>query len=204
MLRIQIADTGIVAMCNELLYDDVNHYMARPLAMSVVGSEQAVRAIRAACCLGDDRRPCLEIGGLSLQWTGKSKVSTCLLAPGVTHMIVVNQRDQDDPDGERVVFTHGQDFAECFYRALLTHRSTPIMPIDSQDPVERELVKTWIRRLVPMIRKNPQYWRAAKTPAGVDGTWAGGLLRIKSSDLDQIASTLVAGESLPLQLESVR
>jgi hypothetical protein len=216
MIRVQIQDKGVVAYADECLFDECNGVSATvPLALSIVGPEQSVKAIRHACGLSLDRRPSLIIGNrnpISVRWIYRAQAQSAKLAPGVMHCVMTatniplvtsykrsDEEAASDAEMASLVFMHdGMSEKEAVYRALRQTRSTPLMPLDSLVEAESACASNWVRTIGSVIcRKNQNTWRLATPhPELTDSRWRAGLLKISTADLDKVVSTLMASGSL--------
>lgn len=193
-------------------------------AMSLIGSEQAIRAIAAAS--SDERTynraelvmtphnapyPVITARWGHSKWDARS-VS---IGHGYYHTVAIprltgvaaiaGEESEQVSSASLVVPEKGDEGLEtrtdlAIYRRLLLLYSTPLMPIDSCDPVERALARQWVRPICRAVRASVDNWQPLTThPVITSSAWEGaGILSISESQLDKIVQTLVRNRQVPM------
>ena len=177
------------------------------MAMSIIGPEQAIRAVGAGCALdnlyqrtlisfrGDDRI----IRG---RWAwGWKNVEAKLITPGAMHLVVTATSMKEAkgegpesifvmPDGEK-----DEDLYRAIYGVLEAKFSTPLIPCDliGQPPEEKAAGEEWRKWICQKIVTDEDCWQPAMShPAQPNRCWArAGILTMTDEILDGIVAKLV-------------
>lgn len=188
-------------------------------AMSIVGNEQAVRAIASACSLEkESQRPSLRFSvngmeSITVQWCGRWSCTAQNLGKSTLHLVAVppfdshgiaGKGDKDTGDTEQThlvmptIGTAGKDgdLERQIYRRLLTCFDTPLLPIDipGQPDVEREAAAQWAIIVAKTIMEDTELWRPLRLhPSQPNRDWENsGLLMISPKRLDGLIGQLVS------------
>jgi len=179
------------------------HQGSRIFAMSLVGPEQALRAIGAGCCNEDpNKRTELEFSAAGMQsvtgkWAGAWNHRTQALTAGCLHMVALpavtfTQTGEEKPIEHVIIPTdrERETLHRMIYERLLLAYTTPLIPLYG---VEAEAGWSWCQTLVPFLMADSKFWcRLRSHPAQIDQSWASaGLLTLREKDLDSIVSEMV-------------
>lgn len=183
------------------------HNDSRIYAMSLVGNEQAIRAIASSCCLPAAERCELTfaspgVSGRSITgvWHGGWWCRAHLLTRGVLHLVSISPpskgKDLEDQAIEHLVMpTPGMTINESIYERLLAEYTTPLLPLGKpgQPEWEARIARQWMETITAEIIDDHAAWEPLRThPAQEDQTWAGsGLLKMSEKSLDRLVSQLV-------------
>lgn len=183
-------------------------------AMSLIGSEQAIRSIASGCALAEpSNRTTLEFTGngrvLSGTWAPAWNHQSQTLASGAMHMVampaVTIARDIAGQKSQHVIIPPGPGLHEqklAIYRRLLLCYTTPIIPIEiaAQPDDEKAAAMVWVDELCTAIMEDRRDWKPLHGhPDQTDRSWQdAGLLTISQQRLDGLVSELVSKGHLPI------
>lgn len=215
MVRVY-ADAILYADCESTGGYTARYNQPDPIyAMSIIGPEQAIRAIGAGCCNKETyRRMRLSVvgdGGRSVvgRWQGPWFTRAVMLTRGAMHMVampeVAGSKLASTSDHVIIATTQTKDeLRRELYRRLCLCYSTPLIHLDHGDDEERKVAETWMRRLTDTIMQDGTKWARLKThPDQTDRAWSmAGRLSLTQETLDDMVSRLVRNGSLPFPRRS--
>lgn len=176
----------------------------RIFAMSIIGPEQAIRAVAAGCALEHlHERTSLKFRGhtgdeISARWGPSWSCRAQQITQGAMHMVAMPKvtvaKDVVGETDEHLIIPSG-DLGRAVYDRLLLAYSTPLLPLDmpGQPPHERMAAHEWCAVITAAILQDETYWTELQShPDQPDKTWRGaGLLRMTNEELDGLVSELV-------------
>lgn len=197
--------SDVVVFADAVMYRlDSRSQEATILGLSMIGQEQALRAIAAGCA--DKVRTPLEITGPSGRvvvgcWGWKWKCEALELLPGAVHMVAIAE---DNPkEHERLIVppeNSDESLKAAMYDVLLSRYDTPLIPAGrpGQSPEEAKLGEIWRDRVTTVVAA--KYWRPLLPhPEQPDHSWQNaGVLTLQQATLDQIVSRMVKARQLPI------
>lgn len=190
-------------------------------AMSLIGPEQAIRAIAAGSSLEfKHQRTKLAFRGKNATvkgiWEGAWWCRAVRLTEGVVHLVAIPKvTTATDIAGEKernhviIPPVAGIDaLKRAVYHRLMQCYTTPLMPIDlpGQPESEANAAKVWIDAIWDKVNEKPPhgymvapYRPLSSHPDQPDRQWAhAGLLSLSQEALDSIVSNLVEQRRLPI------
>ena len=183
----------------------------RIFAMSIVGPEQAVRAVQSGCAqekIYD--RPILRFRGhtgheIKGRWAGGWNCRAHHLTDGAMHMVAIPKvtvaREIVGEEVEHLIIPEN-DLARAVYERLMLAFSTPILPLSlpGQPTFEREASYEWCAVVTAAILEDEMYWKPLRIhPDQPDQTWTdAGILRMTDKTLDRLISALIKARRLTI------
>lgn len=178
-------------------------------AMSLIGSEQALRAIAAGCCQPEPaNRTQMEFraldGGACVKgiWGGEWNTRAQTLTHGAMHMVAMPlvsvAKNVTGKVTEHVIIPPDpspESLHRAVYERLLFAYSTPLIPLDG---IEADDGMLWCKTLVPFILRDNNYWTKLRGhPNQANDAWDGaGLLRLNDKQLDAIVCEMIKKRKL--------
>jgi len=179
-------------------------------AISMIGQEQVIRAISAACSSPkDELRTRLEITGpmgtkVVGRWGGPWRSRVARIDRAV-HCVAIPEATMNDAVhgvSEHVVVAYPKgaalatqyDLAAAIYRTLCEHYSTPLAPLDQPGatPEEQEAGRQWCKTLTTKLIQSDTWRRLKVHPDQTDRTWAmSGRLSLTDDALDAFVVELL-------------
>ena len=183
----------------------------RIFAMSIVGPEQAIRAIAAGCALEHlHERTTLRFRGhtgdeISARWGPGWSCRAQQITQGAMHLVAMPKvtvaKDVVGEVDEHLIIPNG-DLGRALYERLLLAYSTPLLPLDmpGQPPHERAASYEWCAVITAAILQDETCWTELQShPDQPDKTWHGaGLLRMPNEELDGLVGALVRSRHLTI------
>jgi hypothetical protein len=226
MLEVTLKEGRPLAYADAVLYKPQEayghpdyHKAVGIYAFSIIGPEQAIRAIQSASSLkpnerrpitftGPDGRGKRVFGSYRGDWRARAQT----LASGLMHMVAmptvnlataVEERGEDGQPKqkaalrpEHVVMPSGKrPITEDVYLRLMAAYTTPLLPLHQLGQTEAEQASAahWCGEIAAAVMDNLNWWQPLWShPDQRDRTWAGsGLLRITNDELDDLVSRMV-------------
>lgn len=227
LLRVTASGAGhahVKVWANAVAFVNPGHYQDRHqiMAMSLIGPEQAIRAIAAGCALEHDyTRVILSFEANKRVITGRwdwswPSVKALLLAPGALHLVAIGGSftAKGSKQAEHLVVPQDntdESLTAAIYDALLANYSTPLIPCDrtGQPAFERLSGKLWRKWIVDAVTRDSSCWTPCiPHPEQVDLSWVrSGVLSMSQARLDEIVGGLVRSRRLtipsPPEMEAV-
>lgn len=199
-------NTAVRCHAEAVLYEYGNDHN-KLHALSLIGPEQAVRAIAAGCCSREEKdRATLELRGphttVRAKFVGKWRPMAKKVGQSYLHLVALPE------DSPAVIPENNTSFASLYkaiYAALLKRYTTPLIPfgITGQSSAEVECARKWCSVICAEIVSNTNHWGTLRghPDQGFSDTipWANaGLLKITQENLDALVSKLVRTKKLDI------
>lgn len=217
LLHVESRGQSVVTVRGDaLLYRSGRHYGDgnEIFAMSLVGNEQAIRAIATSCCLPQSERCEMTFTspgstGRSVKgtWSGGWWCTAHLLTRGVLHLVAISPpqigKDLEQKEAQHLIMpSPGMSIARSIYDRLLAEYTTPLLPLGKpgQPAWEAQAAEQWMEAISAEIMDDDSAWETLRLhPAQEDQTWAGsGLLKISEKSLDKLITQMVRRRMLTI------
>lgn len=187
------------------------------LGMSIIGPEQAIRAVAAGCAINDkDRRVVLRFQSgrgriIRARWSWAWRVVQAVeLVEGAMHMVAIAEesplsRKERVIGHETLIIPPGdgdEDLESAIYDVLMEKYSTPIIPCDrpGQADWEQRAGLAWRKGITHAIVSDTDLWRPVLPhPEQPDRRWLrAAVLRLTDAALDTVISKLVKRKAITI------
>lgn len=190
--------TKVMCYASAVLYEKGYYSGGNILAMSLIGPEQVMRAVAAACANPRvHERPVISFRGerrvVQGKWDGKWTAKSQVLSPGAMHMVAMPEWSKSDTmtsSHRHVIIPQAPTTGSLFdavYDRLMTAYTTPLVPRMQHGGLE------WRDVIVREIVRDSRRWRQLLThPEQTDTAWSKcGVLTLTDLDLDRLTTGLV-------------
>lgn len=218
--------TSIVVHADAILYEphQFGSYTSRYTmpgalyAISMIGPEQAVRAVAAGCALDTHQRIRLNVIGpvghsVVVRWADRWRCRAVRLTGSTMHLVAlpeVTVAGVVEDSQHHIIIAEGDnptinDLQRAIYERLTLMYETPLIPLDQpgQSPNERRMAEAWCSILTEKIMASRSFVRLKGHREQTNTSWSmAGRLNLGQGTLDAMVSNLVRSGGLPFPAAS--